>query len=126
MKRRNFVLLASAGVAAVSVPVANYFFYSIPDYDEKLSAPQLLSLIWDEETILSIGAKYREKYTEENSERALAQALFTPSANQSYGKLAEMTQTDFTEERMVIIDGWVLSKTEARQCALHHLLNQKA
>lgn len=126
MKRRNFVLLASAGVAAVSIPAVNFIFYSIPDYDKKLSTPQLLSLIWDEGTILSIGAKYREKYTEENSERDLARALFTNSTNQSYGKLEEMTQTDFTEERMVIIDGWVLSKTEARQCALHYLLNLKA
>ena len=126
MKRRNFVLLASAGVAAVSIPAVNYLFYEIPDYDKKLSIPQLLSLIWDEKNILSIGAKYREKFAEENSERALARALFADSINRSYDKLEEMTQADFSEGRQVIIDGWVLSKTEARQCALHHLLNQKA
>lgn len=125
MKRRNFVLLASAGVVAISIPAANYFFYRIPDYDKKLSAPQLLSLIWDEETILSIGAKFTEKYPRENSEQALARALFSNSANHSFDKLEEMTQADFSQGKMVIIDGWVLSKTEARQCALHHLLNQK-
>jgi len=126
MKRRNFVLLASAGVVAVSIPAVNHFFYSIPDYNKKLSSPQLLSLIWDEATILSIGSKYREKFHEENSERALARALFLDPANQSFDKLAEMTQADFSQGKTVIIDGWVLSQTEARQCALHHLLNQKA
>lgn len=126
MKRRNFVLLASAGVVAVSIPAVNYFFYGIPDYDKKLSIPQLLSLIWDEEHILSIGAKYSETFAEENSERDLARALFADPLNQSYEKLEEMTQADFAEGRIVIINGWVLSKTEARQCALHHLQNQKA
>jgi hypothetical protein len=125
MKRRHFVLLASAGVAAVSIPVVNYFFYEIPDYDKKLSIPQLLSLIWDEENIMATGAKYGEKFPEESNERALARALFANSTNRSYDKLEEMTQTDFSEGRLVIIDGWVLSKTEARQCALHYLLNQK-
>lgn len=125
MKRRNFVLLASAGVIAVSIPVVNYFFYEIPEFDNKLSKPQLLSLIWDEKDILAIGGKYRERFVEENSERALARALFADSGSQSLGKLEHMTQTDFVEGRIVNIDGWVISKTEARQCALHHLLNQK-
>ena len=125
MKRRNFVLLASTGVVAVSIPAVNYFFYDIPDYDRKLSIPQLLSLIWDEKNILASGAKYIKKFPEESSERALARALFSSSVNRSNDKLEEITQADFSEGRMVIIDGWVLSKTEARQCALHHLLNQE-
>lgn len=125
MKRRNFVLLASAGVVAVSIPAVNYFFYSIPDYDKKLSAPQLLSLIWDEETILSTGAKYVENFPEENSERALVKVLFSNSSNPSFDKIEEMTHADFSQGKMVNINGWVLSQTEARQCALHHLLNQK-
>jgi len=125
MKRRNFVMLVSAGVAAVAIPTVNYFFYAIPDYDKKLSSPQLLSLIWDEKNIIAIGAKYREKFPEEDSERSLARALFANSENLTYEKLEEMTQADFSARRLVTIDGWVLSKTEARQCALHHLLSQK-
>lgn len=125
MKRRNFVLLASAGVVVVSIPVVNYLFYGIPDYDKKLSIPQLLSLIWDEENIMAIGAKYREKFPEESSERALARALFANSVNRSHDKLEELTQADFSKGRLVVIEGWVLSKTEARQCALYHSLNHK-
>lgn len=123
MERRNFVLLASAGIVAVSIPAVNYFFYSVPDYDTKLSVPQLLSLIWDDETIRATGAKYLEKFPEENSERALAKALFANSANQSYEKLEEKTKVDFAEGNTVVIEGWLLSKTEAQQCALTHLLN---
>lgn len=126
MKRRHFVLLASAGVVAASIPAVRYFFYGIPHYDKKLSIPLLLSLIWDEKDILSIGARYRETFSEENGERALARALFSNSINQSYDLLEESTKADFAEGRVVVIDGWVLSRTEARQCALHHLLNQKA
>ncbi len=125
MERRNFVLLVSAGVVAVSIPAVNYLFYSVPDYDTKLSIPQSLSLIWDDETIRTTGAHYLEKFPEENSERVLAKALFANSATQSFEQLEAMTKADFVEGRTVIIDGWVLSKTEAQQCALTHLLNQK-
>jgi hypothetical protein len=29
-----------------------------------------------------------------------------------------MVETDFKSERLIVIKGWVLSQTEARQCAL--------
>ena len=125
MKRRNFALLASAGVVAVAVPAVKYLFYGVPDYDKKFSIPQLLSLIWDETSISAIGAKYIEKFPEENSELTLAKALFAKSENQSYDKLEGMTRGDFSSGNTVIVDGWVLSKTEARQCALHHVLTHK-
>jgi hypothetical protein len=33
-----------------------------------------------------------------------------------------LIQRDFAEGRTVLLDGWVLSVTEARQCALYSLL----
>lgn len=124
MKRRNFLLLASAGVVAFSIPSVKYFFYTVPKYDKKLIIPQSLSLIWDEESILATGAKYKKKLPDEGSERALVRALFADGENTSYATLEARTRADFSEGNTVIIDGWVLSKTEARQCALQHLLNQ--
>jgi hypothetical protein len=125
MKRRNFVLLVSVGIAAAAIPAAKYFFYAIPDYDKKLSYPHLLSQIMDEKTIMGMGAKYREQFPEESSERVLARTLFGDSDNLSQDKLEAMVRADFSEGRTVVIEGWVLSKTEARQCALHYLLNRK-
>lgn len=125
MKRRHFIMLASAGVVAVSIPVVHNLFYDIPDFDKKLSIPQPLSLIWNKESIFAIGSKYNKKFPDESSERTLARALFANSDNRSYEKLNEMVKADFSEGRMVVIDGWVLSKTEARQCALYYLQNQK-
>ncbi|WP_194774569.1 hypothetical protein [Pararhodonellum marinum] len=124
MKRRNFMLLVSAGVVAVSVPFVNQVYFDIPDYDKESIFPQFLSLIWDEESISDIGAKYAAKFPEESRERSLAKALFSDSASQSKDKLLALTQSDFFNGNLVTIDGWVLSKTEARQCALHYIMNQ--
>lgn len=124
MERRHFVWLASAGAVAASIPAVNYF-YGIPKYDKKLSTPQQLALIWEEKEILEIGAKYREKFQDESSERTLARMLFSDAENQSHKKLEEITQADFANGRTVTVDGWVLAITEARQCALFHSLTQK-
>jgi F420-0:gamma-glutamyl ligase len=35
--------------------------------------------------------------------------------------LAQRVQQDFVDGHVVHVDGWVLSLTEARQCALHSL-----
>ncbi len=119
------MLLASAGAAAVFIPAINYLFYRIPDYDQKLAVPQLLSLIWDDEMIKKIGSTYRENFPGERKERVLVKALFD-STQQFADKLLELTRADFAEGRTVTVDGWVLSKTEARQCALYHIRHQKS
>jgi hypothetical protein len=37
--------------------------------------------------------------------------------------VAELVRSDFAEGRTVVVHGWVLSVTEARQCALFSLLH---
>jgi len=36
-------------------------------------------------------------------------------------QLAKKIQQDFQQDKTVVVDGWVLSRTEARQCALFSL-----
>ena len=35
------------------------------------------------------------------------------------------TKEDFDNDQTVVVDGWVLSKTEARQCALYSLVTHE-
>ena len=107
MKRRNFIL-AAAGIGAISASV--YYFFGDVEYDPELARPQSLSLIWDAKTIKDVGTKYRAQVSSEKSERSLVKLLGTP--------IQDTITTDFKNGNIVIIDGWILSVTEARQCAL--------
>ena len=109
MKRRNFILSAAVGIGAASATA--YYFFSDIEYDHELAEPQSLSLIWDDKTIKDIGRQYRKDFPSEQSERSLVKLLNT--------KPTEDTVTsEFKNGNTVIIDGWILSVSEARQCAL--------
>lgn len=112
MKRRNFILSAVAWLGAASG--AAYYFLREDDDDPSLATPQFLPLIWDTATIRRIGSQYRKDFPTENSERSLVKFL--------HPKPTEDTITsDFKNGNIVIVDGWILSVTEARQCALASL-----
>jgi hypothetical protein len=109
MKRRNFIFSAVAGVGAVLASA--YYFFGDVEYDPRLAEPQLLSLIWEAGTIRDIGRRYRVDFPSEKSERSLLKLLSTAPTE---GTIT----SDFKNRRIVVIDGWILSVTEARQCAL--------
>ena len=119
MKRRNFIIIGTAGIAAAALPAAFYFLRDV-EYDPALADPQSLSLIWDTETITDIGNKYRLQIPSEKSERSLVKLLDVPGSD-----LEQIITKDFESGNTVIIDGWILSKTEARQCALFSLTAPK-
>jgi hypothetical protein len=119
MKRRNFIIIGTAGIAAATLPTAFYFFRNV-EFDPALADPKSLSLIWDTETITDIGNKYRLQIPSEKSERSLVKLLEAPGPD-----LEQIITKDFESENTVIIDGWILSKTEARQCALFSLTQPK-
>ena len=127
MKRRNFILLGAAGVAAVSIPTAYYFLTDL-EYDQALADPHLLSLIWDTETIKKIGNQYRLQMPSENSEQPLVKSLKAAASEASLANssnLEEVIKKDFGTGDTIIVDGWILSRTEARQCALFSLIEPK-
>ena len=67
--------------------------------------PEMLSALADKSTLRQIGRHYLEQYPAEKDQ---LQALLR-NAN---------VQNDFVKGNIVVIKGWVLSVTEARQCAL--------
>jgi hypothetical protein len=119
MKRRNFILIGAAGVAAVSVPSAFYFFRDI-EYDKSLADPGSLLFILDGPAVVMLGEQYRILFPGEDSERFLARKLSADAPD-----LQNIIINDFETENTVLVDGWILSKTEARQCALFSIINKK-
>lgn len=127
MKRRDFILAGTAGIAAILIPTAYYYFKDI-EYDLLLAQPKSLSLIWDAKEIDEIGNKYRMLVPQEKKANTLVKRLLeeTDTNSADIGEtLAGKIQKDFETGNTVIVDGWILSVTEARQCALFSTIEPK-
>ena len=120
MERRNF-LVSIAGVSVLTISGAVYYRSRPIKYDVLIVEPRLLSHIWDTDTITSIGNSYVFQTPKENSENELAKALIdniSGSPEEMANSLTEKVANDFENGNIVMIDGWILSRTEARQCGL--------
>ncbi|MEJ2163699.1 MAG: hypothetical protein P8X60_10455 [Robiginitalea sp.] len=120
MKRRNFVILSGIGVAALSLPAACSQF-QVPAYDPLIAEPELLSFIWDTETMIEMGALYRDLTPEEDTEDELLQMLLGDPPEQTDDPVQvvnDRVESDYETSDIVMLEGWMLSRTEARQCAL--------
>jgi hypothetical protein len=114
MHRRDFVLLSTTGLAAacLAAPAA----WAAPS---AYSRPGLLDLLRDDEQVRQIGRRYLELHpTEARSailERRLAQIL------RSGRDFESCIRNEFACRETVQLNGWILARTEARQCALFAL-----
>jgi hypothetical protein len=96
-----------------------------------LGQPELLGHICDESTIRNIGAAYRNRTPDEAQQDKLISLLLTdgrsdhdkPKPTTDNGRLVSQLNTavrnDYATGKILTIHGWVLSLTEARQCALY-------
>lgn len=127
MKRRVFLTLAAIGGAAA----ATYWCFTKPATtpEEALALPQFLGQVCDESEVVAIGKAYLKKSP---ADAGTLRKLLTgeaggldqfPTANGVWSMLFERVKEDFKADRTVILEGWVLSITEARQCALYSLTN---
>ena len=127
MKRRTFVWLSAVSAASVYIPASSCHSPNSV-LIKKLAQPQFLAHICDEKTMTEIGAAYKIQVPDEWNEQTLANLVLTdstghaiPESTESTKLYALLNQTilqDFEMGRTVIVNGWVLSQTEARQCAL--------
>ena len=130
MKRRKFLWIGSAVVLAVaSVPAYRYYKKKSKFYNP-LVTPNDLSPFCDEGIIRDIGLSYRTMTPVENEKRKLTDLLLTSdegkitaeSDNEAVFELIDKkVRKDFKEDKLQVIKGWVISTTEARQCALFSL-----
>jgi hypothetical protein len=125
MKRKDFILITAAGLTAISIPIV-YAYLTKSEYDSLLAQPKSLSVIWDNQTINDIGNKYRSQVPGENRERLLVKQLLSGTDSHNLAlSLEEKIIRDFETGNTIIVDGWILSITEARQCALSSTIQPK-
>lgn len=117
-------------VAAASGIVLTVFYSRKDDSKRrKLSIidPMILSSFCDEQTLRDIGQSYRDTNPDENSRDKLMRFLTKGLNNgdkssindsEAINELELRIENEFKETDPLIIKGWVVSKTEARQCAL--------
>jgi hypothetical protein len=132
MNRRSFILLTGAGISAVGV-----FSVKLLDLgfaDENLYAkPKLLSRLCDDSTIRLLGRTYLKMSPPRATRNELMITLYgrviKTEAFQRQDlillreQLENSIKADFALGRTIVLNGWVLSITEARQCALYSILN---
>ncbi len=123
MKRRNFILLSAAGVAAAGTSYWYLNYYS-QEHNRSIIEPESLSYIWDRETIIAMGKNYRKQFPMEANETSLVKLLSTDIDEDSGAIeiLKKEIKNDFEKGNTIMIDGWILSVTEARQCALFSII----
>jgi len=122
LDRRRFLQLTAAGIAAGLTNTA-----CAPDTAENAQAvgkPALLEMLGSDR-VRKIGTEYRAAVPNENTAAALRAAI-AGSQHKGFpwigrGSIEEQIQDDFADARTVVVGGWVLSETEARQCALYSL-----
>ena len=122
MKRKTFLFLTVAGAAALATPIAGCRHYS-DTLINTLGHPDLLGHICDAKTIGDIGSAYRTAFPEESHKTHLIELLLKEiPVGQNDPRLPQLLKhrvtQDFATDDIVTIKGWVLSRTEARQCAI--------
>jgi len=115
MERRRFIYYLAAATAATTA-TATAFTACRHRYGA-LDQPDFLSHLCDAGTLRNIGTAYRKQTPSEAREKKLIGLL-------GKGPSPETIKNDFTTGNIVIVNGWVLSLTEARQCALYSLTRQ--
>ena len=130
MKRRTFLLAGVAATAAITFPLVKYRSDNSPATNP-LVRPAVLVNFCDAKTIREIGDCYRKQVPGEAEETKLRELLLTDEkGKEKPGKadneaisdlLNKKVSREFQEGKIVIEDGWKLSETEARQCALFSL-----
>lgn len=98
-----------------------------------LAQPKFLSRLCDSDTIRSLGRAYLKLKPEETRGDVLLNDLLTEKSRRDFLKTHNLIKAesqiekkikfDFANDNIVVVQGWVLSVTEARQCAFFSLLN---
>ncbi len=114
------MLLSGGVLVATAIPIGNYFFGKI-DYPESFARPNSLVSILDNNELKELGVAYRAQVADESKERTIAKLLLEklPTDPSVFNAaLEDVVKKDFADGNTIEVKGWILSRTEARQCAL--------
>jgi hypothetical protein len=116
LDRRQFLSAAAAGAAITLIGVRSA--YHDPDARD-LAHPELLAAL-GRETVREIGQAYRALVPEESDATTLEAAL-RAERRAARESTDDPVRADFAAGRVIVVSSWVLSRIEARQCALFSL-----
>jgi len=125
LDRRRFLGLAGGLAAAL---LGAECAAPADDAPQALAHPDLLATL-GADLVRAVGVRYRQTVPAERDADALRAAILAsrpwtsrlrPSRRP---RVAELVRDDFAGGRTVVVLGWILSATEARQCALYSLLS---
>ena len=124
MKRREFIGMAIA--AGATATIAPMWAAIEAEPLSVLAIPHVLGVLHDRQIVHELGIRYRKLTPDESTTESLRQAILRdigPIATTSLeAQIRARVQHDFAIGRTLTLDGWILSRIEARQCALYSLL----
>lgn len=132
--RRQFLCLsASTGLASFALScswpgVTAVLAMERPPGAARAAVPA--TLFKDPEGAAAVGRRYLALYPEDADADRLTSILFDravppgASADALRATLSRRRQRDFAEGETVVVDGWLLARSEARACALSALLQR--
>jgi len=120
MNRRQFLGVSAASALAGLVGGTRWASANAAVDLLTLAQPDLLSLIGPQ-AVRNIGLRYRALVPSENEVHALYAAIL--AARPRSRSIAGLVEQDFAVGRTMVLQGWVVSVTEARQSALFSLLS---
>ncbi|NBB73477.1 MAG: hypothetical protein GVY35_07350 [Bacteroidetes bacterium] len=127
MDRRRF--LTAGGISTVALAASGFWSGApAPLEPEVLAQPALRATLGDFASIHALGRRYRAVHPEEDRRAALVEVLrgaIGPGLGSVRDRLDARVRADFAQGRTVQLDGWILSVTEARQCALYSLRHDR-
>jgi hypothetical protein len=124
MQRRTFIHLSAYTAVALALPLANS---CTPSTEKILEQPLFFAHLADAKTISEAGNAYRKQFPGEDNKTTLTGLLLGGNTTEDKRNLQTLldnrVEQDFKTGKTVTASGWVLSITEARQCALYSIIN---
>lgn len=128
MKRREFIGLSAYMAAAMAVPLLEEC--TPLNTDKAIAEPAVILNMLNSQTIVAAGLAYGKAFPEEYTKEKLKSLLLGDhktgsTAGEIHEWFTKKTNEDFATGQTLMVDGWVFSKTEARQCGLFSLLQSR-
>ena len=130
MKRKKFIIISAVAVAAVAIPVTMKLRHHRKTRDKPLEEPKILGNFCNEKDIREIGTAYMKRVPGESQKHELVELLMKNDEGKRLNStditeisdwLDKKTDKEFRTDNTIVVAGWVVSVTEARQCALFSL-----
>jgi hypothetical protein len=119
---RRRLLVAAAGIIAAAAAGPSAILPLIERLTSPDTAGLLRGLITHRDSAAQLGRSYLDAHPNEARSAALVRQLAGPialtSAERAAREVAARVRADYARGRTVVIEGWVLSRTEARLYAL--------